>query len=127
VRRLLQAGSRALVLLLLMFLGSLGLWIVMPLFWFWVGGRVQGATHSLGAAFGVVLLGVIASVAVTIPVLGWLNSKHVEERAARGLPPAGRTPLESVMVVSATLALLAFGAWFVLFSGAEPVPLGLPK
>ena len=31
------------------------------------------------------------------------------------------------MVLSAMLALLAFGAWFVLFSGAEPVPLGLPK
>ena len=50
MRRLLQAGSQALILLVLMFFGSLGLWIAMPVFWLWVGGRVQGATQSLGAA-----------------------------------------------------------------------------
>ena len=127
MRRLLQAGSRGLVLLLLMFLGSLGLWVAMPLFWLWVGGRVQGASGSLGAAVGVVLLGVIVGIFVAAARAGWLNRRHVEERAARGLPELGRTPLESVMVVCATLALLAFAAWFVLFSGAEPVPLGLPK
>jgi hypothetical protein len=31
------------------------------------------------------------------------------------------------MVVSATVALVAFAVWFFFLSGAEPVPLGLPK
>jgi hypothetical protein len=124
---MMQAGAGALVVLALMFLGSLGLWVVVPVFWLWVGGRVQGATQSLGAAVGVVLIGVLVSIALTVPVLSWLNRKHVEAREARGLPERGRTALESVMIVSATLALLGFGAWFLLFSGAEPVPLGLPK
>src|SRR5437588_3346318 len=122
-----RAGSGLLLLLTLMFFGSLGLWIAMPVFWLWVGGRVQGATQSLGAAVGVVLLGVIASVVVAVPLLGRLNRRLVEARAARGIPPPGRTPLENVMVFSAMVALVAFGAWFVLFSGAEPVPLGLPR
>jgi small-conductance mechanosensitive channel len=122
-----QAGAGLLLLVTLMFLGSLGLWVAMPVFWLWVGGRVQGSTQSLGAAVAVVLVGVIFSIWVAIPLLSWLNRKSVEAREARGLPERGRTPLESVMIVSATLALLAFGAWFLLLAGAEPVPLGLPK
>jgi small-conductance mechanosensitive channel len=127
MRRLMQAGSSFLLLLTLMFLGSLGLWVVMPVFWLWVGGRVQGATQSLGAAVAVVLIGVVVSIGVAIPLLSWLNRKSIEARESRGLPERGRTPLESVMIVSATLALIGFGVWFILFAGAEPVPLGLPK
>jgi hypothetical protein len=127
VRRLLRAGWSALLLLALMFLGSVCLWVGVPLGWLWVGGRVQGATGSLGAAFGVALVGVIVSIALLVPVLGRLNGKLLDEREARGVPPQGRTPLESVMIVSASLALVAFAAWFLLFAGAEPVPLGLPK
>jgi len=48
-------------------------------------------------------------------------------RAARGLDDLGRAPLEGVMVVSAFVALALFGVWFFFLSGAEPVPLGLPR
>src|SRR5436305_15347896 len=99
-----RAGSRVLLLLTLMFLGSLGLWVVMPVFWLWVGGRVDGATQSLGAAVGVVLGGVVVSIALAVPLLSWLNRKGAQAREARGLPERARTPLESVLPVSATLA-----------------------
>jgi hypothetical protein len=100
---------------------------VVPVAWFWVGGRVQGATNSLGAAVGVVLLGVVVSIVALMPVLGWLNHKYAQARVARGLEDFGSVTLEGVLVVSAVLALVVFGAWFFVFSGAEPLPLGLPK
>jgi hypothetical protein len=122
-----RRGVSAALLVALMFLGSLGLWIGVPVGWFWVGGRVQGLTHSLGAAVLVVLGGVIASIFALLPALGWLNHKYAQTRAARGLDDYGSVTLEGVLVVSAVLALAAFGVWFFVLSGAEPIPLGLPK
>jgi hypothetical protein len=115
----------AALLLALMFIGGVGLWIGLPLGWLWVGGRVQGLTHSLGAAVGVALLGLVVSVVLAMPVLHWLARKHNEAREARGLENLGWAPLEGVMVVSAVLALVAFGVWFFFLAGAEPLPLNL--
>jgi hypothetical protein len=111
----------------MMFVGSLGLWVGVPVGWLWVGARVQAATESLGAAVGVVLLGVVASVLVLVPVLHWLARKHQQARLARGLEDYGAAPLEGILVVSAAIALVAFGVWFFFFAGTEPLPLGLPK
>jgi hypothetical protein len=109
---------------MLMFLGSLGLWVGMPLLWLWIGGRVQGATGSVGAAVGVILFGLVASVLLFVPVLGWLARRHAHARDARGLEDLGRAPLEGVMVVSATITLVLFAIWFFFLAGAEPLPLG---
>jgi len=127
VGRLVRAGFSAVLLVALMFLGSLGVWVGIPVLWLWVGSRIQGATQSLGAAIGVALLGVVVSILLALPVLSWLSRKHAQIQEARGIAPQGRTALESVMVVSATLALMGFAVWFFLLSGSEPVPLGLPK
>jgi hypothetical protein len=110
-----------------MFAASLVLWVGVPLGWLFVGGRVQGATHSLGAAVAVVMAGVIATVAAFVPLLGWLSRKHAEARFDRGLQDLGSAALEGVMVMSALVALVAFGVWFFFLSGAEPIPLNLPK
>ena len=127
MNRVLRAGFSAVLLVFLMFLGSLGVWVGIPLLWLWVGSRVQGATQSLGAAIGVALLGVVVSIFLALPALSWLSRKHGEVQESRGIPPQGRTALESVMVISAGVALAAFAVWFFVFSGSEPVPLGLPK
>ena len=111
----------------LMFAACLGLWFGVPVGWLWVAGRVQGATHSLGAAVGVALVGMVVTAVVAMPGLHWLARKHAEAREARGLDDLGFAPLEGAMVVSAVIAIVGFGAWFLLFSGAEPLPLGLPK
>jgi hypothetical protein len=113
--------------LALMFLGSLGLWVGVPLLWLFVAGRIQGATGSLGAAVGLAMLGVLVSIVAMVPLLRWLGERHAHARLARGLEDLGNAPLEGVIVVSAVVALAAFVVWFFFLSGAEPLPLGLPK
>jgi hypothetical protein len=127
VRGVVRAGSSAAFMLLLMFAGGIGLWVGTPLLWLWIGGRVQGATHSVGAAIGVILVGFVGTVVAFVPLLGWLGRRHAEARAARGLEDLGRVPLEGVMVVSAAIAVVLFAVWFFFLSGAEPIPLNLPS
>lgn len=113
------------LLLVMMFLGSLVLWVGIPVGCLYVGSQVQAATDSIGAALGVMALGVIVSIVVVVTLLGWLNQKHIELREARGLESYGQTPLEMVLVVSATLALVCFVVWFFFFSGSSPIPIKL--
>jgi hypothetical protein len=127
VRGLVRAGSSTALLLLLMFVGSLGLWVGAPVLWLWIGGLVQGASGSVGAAIAVVLAGFVATVVLVVPLLSWLSRHYAEARAARGLDDLGRAPLEGVLVVSAAIAVVAFAIWFFFLSGAEPIPLGLPS
>jgi hypothetical protein len=122
VRNLVRAGTSGVLMIAIMFIGSLVLWIGLPLGCLYIGSRVQTATHSLGAAFVAMIGGVIVGIVVFVPMLGWLNRKHIEVRAARGLETYGQATLEGVMVVTATLALLGFGIWFFFLSGATPLP-----
>ena len=125
MRRLLRAAPSAVVLLLMMFIGSLVLWIGVPLGWLWVGSQVQSSTDSVGTALLVMVVGVGISLLVLLPVLGWLNRTYAHLREARGLESYGNAALEGVLVVSAGIAVVGFGIWFFLFSGSEPIPFEL--
>jgi hypothetical protein len=117
-----RAGSSAALMLAMMFLGSLVLWVGLPLGALYVGSHVQGVTHSVGAALLAMAGAVVVGIFAIVPLLGFLNRKHMEVRAARGLDTLGQAPLEGVLVVSAGVALVAFGVWFFFFSGAAPLP-----
>lgn len=117
--------SRA--LFALMFAACLGLWFALPIAWLWVAGRVQGATHSLGAAVAVALAGMILTAVVALRVLHRIARMHADAREARGLDDLGFAPLEGAMVVSCVVAVAGFAVWFLFLAGAEPIPLGLPK
>jgi hypothetical protein len=123
MRDLLRAGSSALLLLAMMAVGGLALWIGVPLGWLYVGSLVQGETGSLGAALGVMAVGVAASIALIVTLLGWLSRKHADVREARGLDAQGPVALEGIMAFSAGLAIVGFAVWFFLFSGSSPLPL----
>ena len=125
MRGLLRTGGSGVLLVAIMIGGGLVLWVGVPLGWLYVGSLVQSSTDSLGTALLVMMVGVVVSIAVLVPVLGWLNQKHSELRLARGLDDHGQTALEGVMTVSALIAIVGFGMWFFLFSGASPVPTGL--
>ena len=123
MRDLVRSGSSAVLVLGMMFIGSLVLWVGLPLGCLYLGSRVQGATQSLGVALLAMAGGLVAGIVTLVPLLGWMNRKHSELRAARGREVYGVVTLEAVMVVSATLALVGFGVWFFFFSGSAPVPL----
>jgi heme/copper-type cytochrome/quinol oxidase subunit 2 len=125
VRRALATGGSGLILILIMLGGGIVLWVGVPVGWLYIGSQVQASTGSLGTAMGVMMLGVIVSIAIIVVALAWLNSKHQDLREARGLEDHGQTALEAVMTVSAGVALVGFGGWFFLFSGSSPLPTGL--
>jgi hypothetical protein len=122
MRNWVRAGESAALMLVIMFVGSLVLWVGMPLAALYVGSQVQSATDSIGVAMLAMAGVVIVSLVVLIPLLNWLNRKHMELRVARGRQDLGTAALEGVMVVSAGIALAGFVVWFFFFSGASPLP-----
>jgi hypothetical protein len=125
MRDRLLTGSGAAMVVLIMFVGSLVLWVGTPLLWLWVGSQIQGATSSLGAALGAMMIGVVATIAAVSSVLVWLSNVYRSNRRARGMDDPGHFVLEGVLVVSAGVALAGFAVWFLFFAGASPVPVGI--
>jgi heme/copper-type cytochrome/quinol oxidase subunit 2 len=120
MRNLLRAGASGILLLLMMLGAGLVLWIGVPLLWLYIGSQVQGWTGSIGTALAVMMVGVVVSILLIVPVLGWLNRKHLELREARGLDTHGATALEAVMTVSVAIAVIAFCFWFFVIAGPGP-------
>jgi hypothetical protein len=125
MRDLLRTGVGATLVVLIMFIGSLVMWVGTPLLWLWVGSQVQGATASLGTALGVAFIGVIATIALLAGVLAKLSNSYRANRRARGMDDPGNVVLEGVLVVSAGITLAVFVVWFLFFAGASPIPIGI--
>lgn len=123
MRGLLRAGENAVLVLAIMIIGSLVLWLGLPLAWLWVASRVQGATDSLGAGLGVAMFGFPLSVIAVVVVLGRLNDAYRRGRMARGLDDIGTFVLEVVVVCTAAVVIVGFTIWFFLFAGAAPLPI----
>jgi hypothetical protein len=120
MRDLLRAGGSGAILVLIMLGGGIVLWVGVPLGWLYVGSQVQGATHSVGTALAVMMLGVVASILLVVWGLLWLNRKHLELREARGIDTRGQSALEAVMTVSAVIAVVGFSFWFLILQGPGP-------
>ena len=58
-----------------------------------------------------------------IPLLGRLNEAYRRSRVARGREDTGNFALETVVVVTAGVALLAFILWFFMAAGTAPFPI----
>ncbi len=125
MRELLRTGAGAVLVVAIMFIGSLGLWIGTPLLWLWVGSQIQGATESLGAALGVMFVGVIATIALVASLLAKLSNVYRSNCLARGMNDPGHFVLEGVLVVSAGLTIVVFVVWFFFLAGTSPIPVGI--
>lgn len=127
-RRVLPAVESAALLVVMMFVGSLVLWIGVPAGWLWIGSRLQNGS-SLAAAVGAMMIGMLLTIVGVLALLGWLNRKHVELLEARGrtaqLSENATTALELVLVASAVVAVFGFVVWFFGFSGSSPIPLNI--
>jgi heme/copper-type cytochrome/quinol oxidase subunit 2 len=120
IRNVVRSGESAVLMLTIMFVGSLGLWVGIPVGALFVGSRVQEASDSIALAMVAMTLMVIGSLVVLVPILGWLNHKYMEIRVARGRQDLGNAPLEGVIVVSAAVAVVAFVIWVAFFAGTAP-------
>ena len=122
---LLRTGVGAVLVVLIMVLGSLVLWIGTPLLWLWVGSQVEGSTSSIGPAVGAAFIGAVLTIVLVAAVLGKLSNVYRANRVSRGLDDPGHFVLEVVLVVSASITLVVFVVWFLFFAGATPVPVGI--
>lgn len=125
MRALLKNGTGAVLVVLIMFIGSLVLWVGTPLLWLWVGSQIQGATESLGAALGAMFIGVVLTITLLASLLAKLSEVYRANCLARGQNDPGHVVLEAVLVVSAGLTLTVFVIWFFFFAGTSPVPIGI--
>ena len=124
----------ALLLILLMAVGSVILWIGIPVGWVWVASRtVKTSQPSLGP-YLLVLFAVPVSMWVWGRFLFRMNGLYSRltgqdyevraqlpwHKSMRGERTSGRptTVLDIVMVVSVSIAMLLFGVWFLLFAGS---------
>jgi uncharacterized membrane protein YhaH (DUF805 family) len=124
MRTALRTGTGAVLVLLIMLIGSFVLWIGTPLLWLWIGSQVQGATDSLGAALAAAFPGAVVTIAALASILAKLSDIYRDNRRARGLDDPGHLVLEAVLVVSAGVTLTGFVIWFLFLSGANLTPIG---
>ena len=130
--RTIAAKPAALLLVALMALGSVFLWIVVPVGWLWIASH---STDTSAPTLGPYLL-VIFAVPITMWLVGKLlfRTNRLYERVTgtdaevrvqlpwhkslRDSANSGRrtTVLDIVMVSSVGVALLLFGVWFFVFA-----------
>jgi len=120
-RRVLFASENALLLVAMMFLGSLVLWVGVPVGWLWIGSQLEPVS-SLATAVGTMMIGMLLTITALVAFLAWLNRKHVELQESRGAYRPETTALELVLVASAAFAVIGFAVWFFGFSGSSPIP-----
>src|SRR5437764_2570313 len=101
MRAALRTGAAAVLVLLIMFLGSLVLWIGAPLLWLWVGSQIEGSTASIGEAVGATFLGAVLTIVLVAAILAKLSNVYRSNRIAQGQDDPGHFVLEVVLVVSA--------------------------
>jgi hypothetical protein len=131
----------ALLLVLLMAVGSVFLWLVVPVGWLWIASH---STDTSAPTLGPYLL-VIFAIPVTMWIVGKLlfRTNRLYERVTgqdaevrvqlpwhkslRDSANSGRrtTVLDVVMISSVSIALAAFGIWFFFFAGSS-LPGGSP-
>lgn len=141
VLRTVMTKPVALLLLILMAVGSVFLWLVVPVGWLWIASH---ATKTSAPTLGPYLL-VIFAVPLTMWIVGRLlfRTNHLYERVTgqdaevrvqlpwhkslRDSANSGRrtTVLDVVMIGSVSIALTAFGIWFFFFAGSS-LPTGSP-
>lgn len=125
----------ALLLIVLMALGSIAMWLAVPVFWLWLASRLQeGSQPSLGP-YLLVLVGVPLTMVVIAKLLSRLNAAYGRvtgepprvrmqmpwNKSMRGERDSGTqaTVLDVVMLVSVSVALVAFAIWFFGFAGSS--------
>jgi hypothetical protein len=122
----------AVLLIALMAVGSISLWLGIPVAWIYLASQVVSSSQPTMGPYVMVLVGIPVSMVIVGKLLTKLNRIYGEithttpevrvrapwHRSMRDGRDAGhpRTILDVVMVISVSLALTCFGVWFFLFA-----------
>jgi hypothetical protein len=124
----------AVMLVALMALGSVMMWIGVPLGLIYLASKLADTPNPSMGPYLLVLIGLPIGMAVIGKGLGALNRAHIRvtgaetdayrpgwTRSMRGERRVDRRNgvLDKVMIVSVALALVAFGIWFFGFAGSS--------
>jgi hypothetical protein len=124
----------ALLLVLLMAVGSIVMWIGVPLGLIYLASKISSSSNPSLGPYLVVLVGLPVGMAIIGKCLGTLDRWHtrltgreLERHRATWLRSmrAERTSsrrggiLDKVMIVSVAIALVAFAVWFFAFAGSS--------
>jgi hypothetical protein len=115
------AGAVCAALVAVEAIGAVSIWAPIPVAWVWIGARVYGATASLLAAGFVTLLGILASTVVVLRVLARVDGTWIAIRRRTGHDQA-EGALTQVVVITATLGIVAFLVWYYVLAGAFILP-----
>ena len=123
------------LLIALMAIGSVLLWIGIPVGWLYLVSRLVDSSQPSMGPYALVLVGIPATMIVMSKVLAVLDRAYGRltgtapqgrvqmpwYRSLRGdRRPAGRhSVLDVVMVISVALAVVCFAVWFFLFAGSS--------
>jgi hypothetical protein len=118
-----------------MAIGSIVLWLGIPIGWVYLASRIAKSSQPSMGPYLLILVGIPASMIVVGKLLSRLNRTY---GAVTGAPPAARsrnawmkslrgerdsgrprTMLDVVMVWSVALALVCFAIWFFAFAGSS--------
>ncbi|MEN3280649.1 MAG: hypothetical protein V7607_1789 [Solirubrobacteraceae bacterium] len=131
------AGRRMLaaLLIVLMAIGSIVLWLGIPVGWLYLGSRIAKSSQPSMGPYVLILAGIAMSMIVVGKLLSRLNrtygavtgaapaarSRSAWMRSLRGERDGGRprTILDVVMVWSVALALVCLAIWFFAFAGSS--------
>jgi hypothetical protein len=124
----------ALLLVLLMAVGSIVMWIGVPLGLIYAASQLAGSSRPSAGPYLLILVGLPIGMAIVGKLLGMLDRLHgrltgrrEERHRASWLRSmrAERTStrhggvLDTVMIVSVALAVVAFAVWFFAFAGSS--------
>ena len=135
VWRSLLTRPAAMLLVLLMAVGSVVLWLGVPFFWIWFASHIVKSSQPTLGPYLLILFAMPVSMWIIGKMLFRLNSLYSRltgqsyevkvqmpwHRSMRGERVVRRqsTVLEVVMIGSVSLALVAFAIWFFFFAGSS--------
>jgi hypothetical protein len=125
----------AIALVLLMAVGSVVMWLGVPLGLIYLASQLAGSSNPTVGPYLLVLIGLPIGMAIVGKALGWLDRLHgrLTSRADEGPRRAAWMRsmraervstrrggvLDRVMIISVGVAVLAFGVWFFAFAGSS--------
>jgi hypothetical protein len=134
-------GLAAAGLIVLMVLGSLMLWLAVPVAWLWVASHIDDSLQASFRAYAAVAIGVPATMLIMFALLRRLDDAHQRLTGAvetKKLAPAWRrslseerdlhaptSALDIILAGTAIAAAIALAIWFFFFAGSS-LPGGPP-